>query len=223
MSNTKTCTECREELPATREYFHKNKNGEFGLHSKCKTCRNDRAWSKSDAGKEYMKQYQQDNRDTINKNNRIWRKKKMKENPEGIRIKNREYCKNHRENKIKKLGIEEFRKQNNTIATAYRESLPACIYGIQNKNNSKIYVGMTTRGITRWVQHKSALRNQKHHISSLQEDWNKHGEQAFVFEIIEELPCDTAKDELITKEEEYIKQYLNEGKVLYNTIRRTNV
>jgi predicted GIY-YIG superfamily endonuclease len=170
-----------------------------------------------------MKQYQQDNRDAINKNKRIWRKKKMKENPEGIRAKNREYYKNHQENKIKKLGIEEVRRQNNAIATAYKESLPAYIYGIQNKNNSKIYVGMTTQGIMRWSKHKSALRSQKHHVSSLQEDWNKHGERAFVFEIIEELPCDTAKDELITKEEEYIKQYLNEGKVLYNIERRTNV
>ena len=126
--------------------------------------------------------------------------------------------KNHRENKIKKLGIEEVRRQNTAMATAYKESLPAYIYGIQNKNNLKIYVGMTTRGMMRWTQHKSALRNQKHHVSLLQEDWNKHGEQAFVFEIIEELPCDTSKDVLLEKEDKHIKQYLKEGKTLYNIL-----
>ena len=218
--NEKTCTECGKTFPATLEYFHKQDAGKFGVTSKCKACRNARAWGKSDAGKEYMKQYHQDNKDTINKNRSVRRKKKRKEDPEGVRVKNREYRKNHRENKIKKLGIEEVRRQNTAMATAYKESLPACIYGIQNKNNSKIYVGMTTQGIMRWTKHKSALRNQKHHVSLLQEDWNKHGEQAFVFEIIEELPCDTSKDVLLKKEKEYIKQYLNEGKLLYNEQRR---
>ena len=44
----------------------------------------------------------------------------------------------------------------------------------------------------------------------------KYGEEAFIFEIIEELSCDTSKDVLLKKEKEYIKQYLKEGKALYN-------
>ena len=39
MEKTKTCTKCNNEYPATTEYFHKYKQGVYGLHSQCKTCR----------------------------------------------------------------------------------------------------------------------------------------------------------------------------------------
>jgi hypothetical protein len=32
----KQCSKCEKELPATTEFFHKNKNGKFGLRSECK-------------------------------------------------------------------------------------------------------------------------------------------------------------------------------------------
>jgi len=44
----------------------------------------------------------------------------------------------------------------------------------------------------------------------------KCGEEAFIFEVIEELPCDTEQDVLLKKESEQIKKHLNEGKELYN-------
>ena len=34
----KTCTICKAELPATTEYFFKEKRGKYGLRSKCKPC-----------------------------------------------------------------------------------------------------------------------------------------------------------------------------------------
>jgi hypothetical protein len=39
---TKICTKCKKELPATGEYFQRNKDGKFGLRSTCKTCSKDR-------------------------------------------------------------------------------------------------------------------------------------------------------------------------------------
>jgi len=91
------------------------------------------------------------------------------------------------------------------------------IYQIVNMKTERLYVGESAGVIgDRWVHHKSHLRRQKHGNSQLQEDWNKYGEEAFIFEIIEELSCDTSKDVLLKKEKEYIKQYLKEGKVLYN-------
>jgi hypothetical protein len=39
MGEFKHCKFCRRALPATIEYFHPNKNGLYGLHSKCKQCR----------------------------------------------------------------------------------------------------------------------------------------------------------------------------------------
>ena len=38
------CTKCGKRLPATEEYFHKNKNGKFGLMPICKECNNRRVW-----------------------------------------------------------------------------------------------------------------------------------------------------------------------------------
>ena len=39
--NTKVCTnpKCRKELPATTEFFHRQKTGKFGFRSECKECR----------------------------------------------------------------------------------------------------------------------------------------------------------------------------------------
>ena len=34
----KTCITCQQELPASKEFFHKNKNAPDGLHSICKLC-----------------------------------------------------------------------------------------------------------------------------------------------------------------------------------------
>jgi 5-methylcytosine-specific restriction endonuclease McrA len=36
----KECTSCMVEKPATRDHFHAQKNGRFGLTSKCKDCKN---------------------------------------------------------------------------------------------------------------------------------------------------------------------------------------
>lgn len=37
----KICTKCKEEYPATLEYFHKHKSQKSGLRPKCKKCRNE--------------------------------------------------------------------------------------------------------------------------------------------------------------------------------------
>ena len=34
----KVCTLCNKNVPATSEYFHKKKNGKYGLGSRCKEC-----------------------------------------------------------------------------------------------------------------------------------------------------------------------------------------
>lgn len=36
--DTKICTKCKRELPATLDFFYKQKRGLFGLHSRCKEC-----------------------------------------------------------------------------------------------------------------------------------------------------------------------------------------
>ena len=63
----KTCTKCKEEFPATLEFFHKHKQGKFGLNSRCKECmkKYSNQWAKDNKERiaEYSKQYYQDNKE----------------------------------------------------------------------------------------------------------------------------------------------------------------
>jgi len=94
-------------------------------------------------------------------------------------------------------------------------SLKSGIYKITNKVNGRIYVGSAKLFKVRWSQHTSSLRNQKHSNKFLQADYNKSGEEAFVFEVIEVTEGKT-KEERLLVEEEYIKQYYDSGDMCYN-------
>ena len=60
------------------------------------------------------------------------------------------------------------------------------VYGIWNKVSNKWYVGATSRWRIRRGQHKKSLQQNKHHSIKLQRAWNKYGEGAFHFLILEE-------------------------------------
>lgn len=69
------------------------------------------------------------------------------------------------------------------------------IYTILNKINGKIYVGQTDRTFNRrTIEHKSKLRTQNHRNPHLQASWNKYGEDAFKFSILEECSDDKLDD-----------------------------
>ena len=76
----KTCSKCGREFPATPEYFHKDKNGKFGLRPDCKECCRKRGLEYNQTNKEKRREY-----------SREWRKN----NPEKLR----EYHQNNREKK----------------------------------------------------------------------------------------------------------------------------
>jgi group I intron endonuclease len=61
----------------------------------------------------------------------------------------------------------------------------AGIYLIRNLITGRVYVGQSINIANRWRQHCDALRKGKHKTPRLQQSWNKHGEAAFMFEIIE--------------------------------------
>lgn len=66
--DNKVCTECKINKPFSE--YHKNKNGRFGLHSKCKCCLNfkTKEWNKNnkeykrEKSKEYYKEYYKNNK-----------------------------------------------------------------------------------------------------------------------------------------------------------------
>lgn len=62
------------------------------------------------------------------------------------------------------------------------------IYKIINTTNGKFYVGSTTNTQERFRTHRNRLRRGRHHSKHLQAAWNKYGEKAFVFFIVEDIP-----------------------------------
>lgn len=61
------------------------------------------------------------------------------------------------------------------------------IYKIINVVNNKFYIGSAVNFSRRKARHFSELRNNKHSNGKLQNAWNKYGEQAFIFAIVEEV------------------------------------
>jgi group I intron endonuclease len=59
------------------------------------------------------------------------------------------------------------------------------IYRIRNTLNGRVYVGSAVNTSKRWMLHRIHLNRGDHHCPLLQRAWVKHGEPAFVFEIIE--------------------------------------
>lgn len=60
------------------------------------------------------------------------------------------------------------------------------VYCIRNKVNGKMYVGSAARSFaSRWGNHRSRLRRGIHVNRHLQAAWNKHGEDAFDFFVLE--------------------------------------
>lgn len=59
------------------------------------------------------------------------------------------------------------------------------IYKIHNLINNKLYIGQSVNIRQRWMTHKQCLRNRKHENTYLQQSWDKYGEDAFEFKVLE--------------------------------------
>lgn len=72
------------------------------------------------------------------------------------------------------------------------------IYCIKNIINGKMYIGQSHDINWRWTTHKRELKQGRHHNSYLQNAWDKYGDTAFVFMILEECQINQL-DELETE------------------------
>ena len=92
------------------------------------------------------------------------------------------------------------------------------IYQIRNLVNGKVYIGSTINLNKRKLKHFNLLKNNKHDNSHLQSSFNKHSEQNFIFEVIEEVQ---EKTNLIEREQFYLdalKPEYNICKIAGNTL-----
>ena len=76
------------------------------------------------------------------------------------------------------------------------------IYKIVNTLNGKCYVGSAKDFQKRWKRHFNDLEKQQHSSIKLQRSYNKHGRNAFVCEIIEEIPYE--KNKILEREQYWI-------------------
>lgn len=58
------------------------------------------------------------------------------------------------------------------------------VYEIKNIKNNKRYIGSSKRIEGRWKDHKSDLKNKKHHSIHLQRAWDKYGDRNFEFNVL---------------------------------------
>lgn len=76
------------------------------------------------------------------------------------------------------------------------------VYAICCTLNERRYVGSSANVSKRWSRHRHMLRRGKHHSPHLQNAWNKYGEDAFEFVVLEECPVET----LIEREQWHMDQ-----------------
>lgn len=89
------------------------------------------------------------------------------------------------------------------------------VYQIKNLLNGRLYFGSAKRFKERYRGHISSLRNNKHRNKFLQNDFNKCGTDAFVFEVLEVVEG-TLQDRLLI-EQRYVDQFFDSGKQCYNS------
>lgn len=87
------------------------------------------------------------------------------------------------------------------------------VYTIRCAVSNRVYVGSSQRIESRWAVHRLRLRQGRHHSKTMQHSWEKHGENAFVFEIIERV--DNA-DNLVPREQAWIDKLDASGRGGFN-------
>lgn len=84
------------------------------------------------------------------------------------------------------------------------------IYGILCSVSGRIYIGQARNLIARWRGHRTDLRGNRHTNSHLQRAWNKYGEAAFTFHVLESCSI----DDLNARESAWVTRF--DRRWLYN-------
>lgn len=94
----------------------------------------------------------------------------------------------------------------------------AAIYKITCVVTDDFYVGSAVKPKRRRWEHWDALKKNRHHCRSLQEAWNEYGEDAFEFEVVEEVN----EGDILLIEDMYLVQHAGQP-YCYNTALSTQI
>lgn len=78
------------------------------------------------------------------------------------------------------------------------------IYRIACSANGKFYIGSTVNQTQRWARHRRQMRDGTHPNKNMLASWNKYGEAAFVFEVLESVDDPAA---LFAAEQKYLDEH----------------
>ena len=115
----KKCSKCREEKPATSQYFHKAKSNKDGLFGVCKVCRSEYAKKRREVKRESIDAYMDDWRKENKKHISEYNKKYYKLNIEYEIERSREWRKQNKE--LHKTNSKNYYNQNKEYYKKYRE------------------------------------------------------------------------------------------------------
>lgn len=86
------------------------------------------------------------------------------------------------------------------------------IYMIRNRETGKVYIGSSNNISKRWRNHKSLLKNGKHHSIYLQNAYNKYGKNSFEYLVLKEVQ----EEDLLTEEKKFFTLYNSVSPKGYN-------
>lgn len=82
-----TCSKCKKDLPATKDFFHKGKDNKYGLRSKCKACRAVEKKIYREKHRDKLNQQSREYHKIHREKEREYKKKYYEENKEKIKLK----------------------------------------------------------------------------------------------------------------------------------------
>ena len=100
---------------------------------------------------------------------------------------------------------------------------PMGVFQIKNISNGKLFIGSSVNLPAMWNRQRMQLKSGTHVSKSLQEDWDRMGEDHFIYEILEEIRQDEDKDytqDLTALESMYLESLQPWGDKGYNRQRR---
>jgi group I intron endonuclease len=114
-------------------------------------------------------------------------------------------------------------KARNDLKREYKERKRAAgVFQVKNTRNGKVLLGSSLNLEGSLNRHKFELQMGSHRSRELQKAWDEYGEDAFVFEILEEvkirdIPYFDISDELLLLEQIWIESLKPFGERGYNT------
>jgi len=98
---TKHCSKCDQDLPATAEYFHRNKKTNDGLAERCKKCKSEvfKKWYYDNHKEqiERVQKYRDENRKEVRRRGRAQKKEAYKADPEKFKRQSKAWYAEHKE------------------------------------------------------------------------------------------------------------------------------